>query len=195
MKIRIYRAYYPDDDRLENSIRFVTVNPELAAKRYYAIYPVEFESKITVDKDWVFKVTDRKIFSLSELFPEKIFKDRVGINLEQKDFDFNRLDDFAKSVFLTIKRLFPEWLKGVKHSSEWWEERFDIEWTSPCKGVPEIWISTGGGDYYDLQIGFGGAHIHMAYNHSELKTIESWILKANSSSLVFFRVTVHLDSK
>lgn len=114
--------------------------------------------------------------------------------MEQKDFDFNRLDDFAKSVFLTIKRLFPEWLKDVKHSSEWWEERFDIEWTSPCKGVPEIWVSTGRGDTYDLQVGFGGAHIHMAYDHSELKTIESWILKANeylellrAEKLIYFK--------
>jgi hypothetical protein len=137
-----------------------------------------FYEKYKRDDDCKVKV-DWKVFTLSELFPEKKFNNpKLDLICINANFDFDKLDYFAKEVLLKINQLFPDWLRYAKNDEEW-ETRFNIEWPSPFEGNPDLWVSTASGDYCDLQVGFGHNHLHMLYDHRELKTLESWILKVN----------------
>lgn len=173
MKKRYYRVRYADHIVLgiaDIEKNILAENPEEAARMFYEKYQRDDDCKVKVD--W-------KVFTLSELFPEKKFNNpKLDLICINENFDFDKLDYFAKEVLLKINQLFPDWLHYAKNDEEW-ETRFNIEWPSPFEGNPDLWVSTASGDYCDLQVGFGYNHLHMFYDHRELKTLESWILKVN----------------
>ena len=168
----IYTVYFVGDGFMDKpySESIWAESSQDAAMKFFDKHPKEYECQIQTGDD---------VFAVSELFPKRdfVFLERELVNKGSK-LNFNKLDQHSKDVLFEIYKLFPEWLSYAENDIDW-KERFNIEWKSPHPGNPNIWVSTAWADYEDLAVGFNGGHVHMLYDHRELTTLKSWVLKAN----------------
>lgn len=166
----IYKVYYSDDEYVDKAITLIAKDPEIAAKRYFAIYPREYNSQLIVIQKSLFKKAEI-VFSLNQLFPDKTFSDfEPEIHSSKKEFEYcvrfdkSKLEKEDLKLLEEILKRHPDWLQYTSNHPES-DAHFNIEIPCPIDDNLSIWINNCG----------EGPYVYFGPDHFDFYSLRSMV--------------------